>query len=185
MDRFAGDVVPIAAGLVVGQNDQTIVESPGAEVVQPPVDKRGQTDPGVADQSKSDNIRLSVQIPLRDMIVGHLLDKEGQPVVTALEQQDQFTGIESAGGQRLAARRHAEAREMIGSLEMGSLEIERHRGRHEWAPFLLDHGEQDQIGQPSLREASRYGRGIVSQSPARAAIPGVAESWQTARGLEG
>ncbi len=75
MDRFAGGVIPVAAGLVVGQNDETIVESPGAEVVQPPVDEWGQTDPSVADQSKDDDIRLSVQIPLSGVIIGHLRDQ--------------------------------------------------------------------------------------------------------------
>lgn len=136
MDRLAGDVVPVAAGLVIGQKDETVVESPGAEVVQLSVDQRGQTDPGVADQSKDDDIRLSIQNSLCDMMVGHLPDQERQPVAASREPQDQFIGVESTGGQRLAARRHAEARKSIRPLESGPLMIEGYLRRHEWASVL-------------------------------------------------
>lgn len=101
MDRLAGDVVPVGPRLVVDEEDEAVVQAPGAEVEEAPVVTRRQTDAAVADCSEADEVRLAGQKSLRDVRVRQLARQEGPTLAAPLDDNE------------LHARRQGEARQPL------------------------------------------------------------------------
>ena len=72
MHRFAGDVVPIRERFVIDEEDETVIETTGAEMVELAIHDRRQTDTTMADGSKADEIGLACELALCEVVVGHL-----------------------------------------------------------------------------------------------------------------
>lgn len=126
MQTFAGDVVPVAAGFVVVEEDEAVVESACAQVEEFAVDGWSQTDSGMADGSKGDDVGLLGQLALGDVVVGHLRGVERHALATAFEDQKEVVAGQLGLGERLPVATHGEATKHVGALEMGFAELKRH-----------------------------------------------------------
>ncbi len=76
MHGLAGDVVPVAAGLIIDEKEEAVVEAAGTEVVLLIIDRRSQTDSCMADESEGHHIRLAGEGALGYMVKRHLADEE-------------------------------------------------------------------------------------------------------------
>ncbi len=65
VDRLTGDVVPIRVRFVIDEEDETVIETTGAEMVELAVHDRRQTDATMADGSEADEIGLAFELALR------------------------------------------------------------------------------------------------------------------------
>ena len=72
MDGFARDVIPIGPAFVVNEENKSVIKSPGAKVVNLPLNGWRQTDATVADTSECDQIRRTDKFSLSDVMIDHL-----------------------------------------------------------------------------------------------------------------
>ncbi len=91
VDRLSGHVVPVRAGLLVAEKEESVVQSSQSEGADIVIDAWDQTDPCVADDSEGNHPRLSLQLSLCDVVERHLFGQEGQTSAAAFKKQD--TGL--------------------------------------------------------------------------------------------
>jgi len=72
VNRLTGDVIPIGERFVIDEEDETVIKTTGAEMMELAIDNRRQTDTAMTDRSKADEIGLACELALREMVIGHL-----------------------------------------------------------------------------------------------------------------
>ncbi len=112
------------ARLVVDQQEEPVVKTARAEVVDLAVDDRGQTDPGVADASEGNHVRLTGQLALREVMIRELVDQERPRLAAPLDEHDVRIDRETGLAERLAAVGDAVAFEHVGLFESRASGIE-------------------------------------------------------------
>jgi len=126
VDGFAGDVVPVGAGLVVDQQDEPVIETTGAEMVDFPSDHWRQTDAAVADRSERDKIRFTGKFALSNMVIHHLFLQQGTSLTGPLEDEKLFFGFQVGFVQRNSIAGDVESLERVWTFEHRPVGIEHH-----------------------------------------------------------
>lgn len=125
MKRLAGKVVPVAASFIVDQQDQTIVQTTGREVIKIAFYDRRQTDAAVADSSETDQIWLPGQSSLGYMMVGQFAHDQRPAFPFAFDHQNFGCVRQGAKLQRFPAVGHPIAQKQVRAAQVGATGIEK------------------------------------------------------------
>ncbi len=119
MDGFSGDVVPPGVCFVVDQQDQTVVQATGAEVMQFPVCDRRQTDAAVADRSECHDPGFPGQFSLSDVVINHLSSDQSAVLTAPFEQQQTLRVRQAETADGFRALVDVESLKPVGGFQSG------------------------------------------------------------------
>ncbi len=124
MHALTRDVVPIGLRFIVDKQQQSVIESAGAEMVNRPVDDGSQTDARIAGASERNHIRLPGQLALSHVMVEHLISNEGPSLGVSLKNEQGFLFVKAQALQCGSRPSHRETLEEIWMLQPSSTNVE-------------------------------------------------------------
>ena len=89
-DRFAGDLLPPGAGLLIAHDEVLVVDPRQVEVQRPSVDRRLPHQTGVTERSISGDDRHRRRPCPARVVIGHLPDRIGRRLAVALDRHHHF-----------------------------------------------------------------------------------------------